>query len=399
MPVPVPTPASDRRTHEAHLRSLGLPLMIAPASRLREVLRRSAGVCAGFAVAFTGLAELDRANDQAVMAIEDIGVDPEDLDDIAAVTALGSMLLLAAALIVLSPLVGWLVSLVARRCRVTTGSLLGATAVAGLVVVPPAAFDPRDGPTVLTTAGIAAVVLLGTYAGVGSLLRWSFRRVRRELGTLGPMVARVLPVLMLAVLFLFFSAEIWQVMVELSWPRTLALVGIMGILTVVLVVVTTRDDLRRELGEGAGEDDDELRIAERVNLLLVPVLVTLIQAVLFAGLVFCFFLFLGWIAIPEATEIRWTRQPTDGTRGLLAGVPVSVTLIRVALTLAAFSALNLAAAAASDAAHRARFVRPILDEVVRGLDAREAYLRALRRDKGRDRGRAVSAGPSAAPTT
>lgn len=387
MSVPVPTPASDRRIHEAHLRSLGLPLMIAPASRLREVLRRSAGVCAGLAVAFTGLAVLDRANDQAVMAIEGIGVAPEDLDDIAAVTVLGRLLLLAAALIVLSPLIGWLVSLVARRCRVTVGSLLGATAVVGLVVVPPAAFDPWDGPTVRTTAIVAAAVLLGTYVGVGSLVRWSFRRVRRELGTMGPMVARVLPVLMLAVLFLFFSAEIWQVMVEITWPRALAVVATMGALTVLLVVVTTRDDLQRELDTTSGENDDEaLRFAERGNLLLVPVLATLIQAVLFAGLVFCFFLFLGWVAIPEATEIRWTRQPTADPRGLLAGVPVSVTLIRVALMLAAFSALNLAAAAASDAAHRARFVRPILDEVVHGLAAREAYLRALRRDRDRDRG-------------
>ena len=58
---------------------------------------------------------------------------------------------------------------------------------------------------------------------------------------------------------------------------------------------------------------------------------------------------------------------------------VSVTLVRVSLMLATFSALNLAAAAASDAAHKERFVRPMLDEVVRGLAAREAYLGARRR--------------------
>ena len=118
--------------------------------------------------------------------------------------------------------------------------------------------------------------------------------------------------------------------------------------------------------------------APQAGVLLVPVLATLIQAALFAALVFAFFLFLGWIAVPEATEARWTHGPDDAPRGLLFDLPFSVTLVRVALMLAMFSALNLAAAAASDPAHHRRVVRPMIDEVVRGLDAREAYLAARR---------------------
>ena len=377
MRTPDPTPASSRRAHEEHLRSLGLPLMIAPSTRLREVLRRSSGMSAGLAVATVGLAALDRANDVAVVMIEDYGIDPADVAEVADWTGLGLLILLAAVLVVLSPLIGWLVGRVARRLDRAWGTAVGLVSAIALVVVAPLSFDPHDGPGLRTTSLALVVVLVGTYAGAGSLLRWAVRRVRRELGTMGHMVARVLPVLMLAVLFLFFSAEIWQVMVALSWPRTLAVVGVMGMLTVLLVAITTRDDLHDELEERA--PGRELRVAERINILLVPVLATLIQAVLFALLVFLFFLFLGWIAIPEATETRWTLRPTQELGGLLAGVPVSVTLVRVSLTLAAFSALNLAAAAASDAAHRARFVRPMIDEVVHGLAAREAYLAARRR--------------------
>lgn len=377
VPTPDPTPASDRGAHEEHLRSLGLPLMIEPSTRLKEMPRRSAGLCAGLAVAFTGLGALDRANDQAVMMIEYIGVDPADVLEAAGWTELRLMLLLAAALVMLSPLVGWLISWVARRTSPATGTVVGLAAAALLVVVPPTAFDPGDGPTIRTTVLITVAVLASTYVGAGSLVRWSFRRVRRELGTMGQMVARVLPVLTLAVLFLFFSAEIWQIMVELSWPRTFAVIGVMGVLTVLLVVVTTRDDLHAELESQA--PGLQLRLSERINILLVPVLATLIQAALFACLVFLFFLFLGWIAVPEATETRWTMRPTEELGGLLAGVPLSVTLVRVSLALAAFSALNLAAAAASDAAHRARFVRPMIDEVVHGLAARESYLQARRR--------------------
>ena len=377
MPTTHPTPASSRRAHEAHLRSLGLPMMIAPTTRLREVLRRSAGVSSALAVAFTGVASLDKANDAAVLMIERYGVDPDDLAEVAAWTGLGVLILLGAALVVLSPLVGWLVAWISARVRRAYGTLIGLASAVALLVVAPLSFDPHDGPGPGTTSLTMVAVLVGTYVGTGSLVRWAVRRVRRELGTMGHMVARVLPVLMLAVLFLFFSAEIWQVMVALSWPRTFAVVGVMVLLTVLLVGITTRDDLHAELEEQAPERD--LRVSERINILLVPVLATLIQAVMFACLVFAFFLFLGWIAIPEATETRWTLRPTEDLGGLLAPLPVSVTLVRVSLALAAFAALNLAAAAASDAAHRARFVRPMIDEVVHGLAAREAYLRARRR--------------------
>lgn len=50
--------------------------------------------------------------------------------------------------------------------------------------------------------------------------------------------------------------------------------------------------------------------------------------------------------------------------------------MKVSLTLAAFSALNLAASAAADRQHRERFVDPLLDEVVDSLQVRDAYVRA-----------------------
>lgn len=378
MPTTAPTPASSLHAHESHLRALGMPMMIAPSARLRELLRRSAGFSAGLTVAGVAFAALDRANDHAIAFLEraegDADLATPDLSD-AAEPIIG-LLLLALLLIAAAPLVGWTFGQIARRVSPVTGSALGLGSLITLVVVPVVVFSSHDGPRFRDTALAAVLILVGTYAGIGSLLRWSGRRVGRELGTLGPMVARVLPVLTLAVLFLFFSAEIWQVMVALSWPRTFALAGVMGALTVLLVGITTRDDIRDELR--AWDTKTPLRPAERVNVLLVPVLATLIQAALFAALVFAFFLFLGWIAVPEATEARWTHGPDDAPRGLLFDLPFSVTLVRVALMLAMFSALNLAAAAASDPAHHRRFVRPMIDEVVGGLDAREAYLAARR---------------------
>ena len=341
------------------------------------MLRRSAGVSATLALAAVGLAALDRSNDYVLALQARIGTDSPEWDLLGPGDPVVDLLLLGLGLLAAAPLAGWLIAWILHRSRPVVGSLVGLVAAIALLMAAPLSFDPHDGPSLRTTSLALAVVLVGTYVGAGSLVRWSARRVRREVGSMGHMVARVLPVLMLAVLFLFFSAEIWQVMVALSWPRTFAVVGTMCVLTVLLVGITTRDDLRQELtAQTLGR---ALRASERVNILLVPVIATLIQAALFASLVFLFFLFLGWIAIPEATETRWTLRPTEDLGGLLAGVPVSVTVVRVSLTLAAFSALNLAAAASSDAAHRALFVRPMIDEVVRGLAAREAYLGARRR--------------------
>ena len=57
------------------------------------------------------------------------------------------------------------------------------------------------------------------------LFLWSVLRVLRETETLGPLAARVLPMLMIAFLFFFYNAEIWQVMVALSTERTWAVVA------------------------------------------------------------------------------------------------------------------------------------------------------------------------------
>lgn len=218
------------------------------------------------------------------------------------------------------------------------------------------------------------------FFGVGTVLRWSVLRVLRETETLGPLAARVLPMLMIAFLFFFYNAEIWQVMVALSTERTWAVVGILALLTVLLVAVTTNDGLRSMLAEHASEregiDVPPLRRSERFNLLLVPCLAALIQATLFAVVVFGFFMLFGWLSVSEATAAQWTGRPAQRFPGLLAQVPISPTLVKVSLTLAAFSALNLAASAAADRQHRERFVDPLLDEVVNSLQVRDAYVRA-----------------------
>lgn len=94
---------------------------------------------------------------------------------------------------------------------------------------------------------------------------------------------------------------------------------------------------------------------------------------------FAFFLFFGWLSVSPTTAAQWTGKPNKSFQGLLAALPLSPTLVKVSMTLAAFSALNFAASTTSDQQHRSRFVEPMIEEVVDSLAVRNAYVRGSAR--------------------
>ena len=149
-------------------------------------------------------------------------------------------------------------------------------------------------------------------------------------------------------------------------------------LAVLLTIVNARDELSEIIaGVGApGSATPALRRAERLNLLLVTVLVTIMQFMLLALLVFVFFVLFGVLAVPEGTASAWMGERPQRLDGVLAAIPVSTAQLKVCLVLGAFSALQFAATAGTDTAYRAAFVEPVLREVHDGLDVRAEYLRA-----------------------
>ena len=181
---------------------------------------------------------------------------------------------------------------------------------------------------VLAIVTLVVVIGLAIHFGADSLVRWSAGRVGREFWTMGPVLTRVLPVLMIAFLFFFYNAEIWQVMVALNWARTWAVVAIMAALAIVLVFITAHDDVHKVL-DAANADGTRpsgappLRRSERFNLLVLPVIATVIQISLFATAVYVFLLFFGWLSISDATAAAWTGKPSTRLNGLLWVLPIS----------------------------------------------------------------------------
>lgn len=362
------------------LRQLGLPSVLSPADRSRGLVRRSAGVLWAIVPAQLSVLSL-RSAALEMAAHPEVGPDDLDVPDEALAYLLGAMVVL-----LFVPVVGAAMAWLVRRVTPRVGTALGVLGAVLVVALPLLLTGIGFGR--LAGLAVLGVVFLGAFAGVGSVLAWAGRRVLREFSTLGPMVARVLPTFMLASLFFFYNAEIWQVMVALPWSRIHAVVAVMLLLTVFLVAVTTRDEvsdlLTRRREDPDLHDGPPLRWDERFNVLLVPSLVTLIQTALFASLVFLFFLGFGQLSVSDATIGQWTGRPLDESWRNTLGLPFEGSLVKVAWTLAAFSALNFAASASSDQGHRSRFVAPLIGEAILGLETRDAYLAARRRTEPSD---------------
>lgn len=101
----------------------------------------------------------------------------------------------------------------------------------------------------------------------------------------------------------------------------------------------------------------------------------MVQAVLFALIVFIFFTAFGELSVSDATIEQWTGHPASRQWWDMYGIPLDPTLIKVSITLAAIGILNFAASASSDDKHRETFVTPIVAEAYQALELREQYLR------------------------
>lgn len=356
--------SAERAALRAELLQHGLPLVLDSRDRVQDLLGRCAPALAALALAVGSLATMSARLSAMTPAQQQ---DPAGTD---AVVIGGALLAL-----LLAPPLWWVLAWVLRRLPARARSAVAAVAV--LVLLGLALVAPADaGVTWWAVLLLVIGVLVATYYGLGSMTAWAARRSGRELERLGAMVGRVLPILMLTLLFSFYNAEIWQVVAQLSMARTWAAAGVITALGVGLSVLTARDEVRRLVREhDAAEHGADLRRGERVNITLVCVLINLIQVGLLAVVVVAFYIAFGVLSVSRTTATQWIGSPPAPLPGLLAGMPVSLPLVQVCLILGAFSAVSFAASTAADPMYRSIFLDPALDEVRAGLAIRTRYAR------------------------
>ena len=382
-------PAVDmRQVHEWFLHR-GLPLVLTRRVRSRALMARAAPAVAGvgaLTAAVLLLAEWTGGDPQAVVLLRLAGITT----------------VLAAAPVALEVL----------HRRSTTAARLGrrttALAVMGIfVLVMPFAVSGLSAaalaemPVFLT---VTVVTIWLTYIGLGSIALWAFRFAWEQVGALGTLLSRALPLLMLTVV-VYFTGELWQLSARVTRERLWQTIGFLAAVGLAFMVATIRDEVSALRQDRTRQSDPGALLAEtplarlapgtptplswpeRVNVVAVMVVAQAIQVVLFTTGLFLFFIALGFVAVPPDVLVLWSGEqscpvgvpPCDGT-WFGVHVPVPQTVVHMSLFVAVLSGLYFTVSTSVDPLYRERFFEPLISDVAVSLAGRDTYL-AMHREE------------------
>lgn len=256
--------------------------------------------------------------------------------------------------------------------------------------------------SVVTAAILLALIYFWSAYGVGPLLVWAARRGSRQLTSLGSLVARALPLLLLFNTFLFINAEVWELAGTLTGPAyfvvlftflslgvTFATSRVPGTIRAVNtfeswddvdhhLIGTPAEELAPLRPESPGDRPiDPLRIRQRLNIGLVVLFGQALQITLVTASLTAFFVGFGFFGITETTAMGWTRlddinvlfDASFGGRTLVLSEP----LIRVAAFLGAFSGMYFTVVLTTDDTYRSEFSEDVGPEIREALAVRTAY--------------------------
>ncbi|AVL98562.1 hypothetical protein AB0O70_06985 [Microbacterium paraoxydans] len=295
----------------------------------------------------------------------------------------------------------YLVRTVLRRLRPPAGTTLALLVIAGaLAFLVASGYVDHPGATVgpvLRALLVLAVCVLVTGMGGGALLGWASRLAVRNASAIGHMASIALPVILMLVVFAFFSAEVWQMASALSWG-SIAQVGlVVAVLAGIVVLRVSASEIddgsppptaeqRTALlvgtpAEGATAADGgrlPLRAPQRINILLAMTVAQLVQALFFTGLIAALLIVIGGIAVPSGIIGMWlgsgsAAQPLAVQPLEFFGqkLPLTVNLLKAATLLAVIAALPFVFSAVSEARYRERFFDPIMADMHRAILVRD----------------------------
>lgn len=271
------------------------------------------------------------------------------------------------------------------------------------VVVMPVTVSGWSAAAAAEAPAFVAITLLAiwlTYLGFGSIAGWAFRFASVQLGALGTLMSRALPLLMLTVV-VYFTGELWQLAARVTRQRLWQIIGFFAVVALAFVVTTIRDEVRALRDDRAEQTDPAslltgtplavapgeriprtpLSRAEQINVVAVMVVSQSIQVVFFTAGVFAFFLALGIIAVPYDVAVLWSGEQTCAVgqppcAGTWFGVhiPIPQTVVHMSLFVAVLSGLSFTVSTSVDPLYRQRFFDPLIADVAVSLAGRDAYL-------------------------
>lgn len=376
---------SDMRPVHDWFLQRGLPLVLTRRVRARKLIQRSAPMVSAVG-ALTAV----------MMLLADVtGADP-DYGYAVRLGAIAVVLIAAPFALEVLHRLGTRVGEVLRRWA----ALL---VMAIFVVVMPLTVNGWSGTAAAEAPVFIVISLLAvwlTYLGFGSIALWAFRFAWVQVGALGTLMSRALPLLMLTVV-VYFTGELWQLSARMSRERLWQTIGFLSAVALLFMVATIRDEVtalrqdRSEREDSASLLSDTplasihtgpvvrtpLSLAEQANVVAVMVVAQAIQVVLFTTGLFVFFLALGTIAIPDDVTVLWSGEqlctvgdpPCAGT-WFGVHIPIPQTVVHMSLFVAVLSGLYFTVSTSVDPLYRQRFFEPLIADVAVSLAGRDAYL-------------------------
>lgn len=315
----------------------------------------------------------------------------------------------AGAIVIAVVVVSWVIANVAmRRPWFDVPKRVGWVELVAFVVGPsiPSIIFGQYGDAVqaaITGLAVLALIYLGTSYAVIPMMQWAAGRAINQILSIANLIVRALPLLLLFATFLFINAEVWQVagsLDGLAYWLTLGIFFALGTLFAISRVPPLMKDLSsfdswstvRELiaespaatiavpTEGV-PTVTPLKVRQQLNVALLMLFGQALQITLVAGLLFGFFVLLGFLSITEATTSGWTvlddvhvlARVHLGDRTLVISEP----LLRVAGFLGTFSGMYFTVVSATDSTYRDEFAEDVRPEVHRLFAVRAAYRWAL----------------------
>lgn len=282
-------------------------------------------------------------------------------------------------------LAGWWVSRISERRYRAIASTAALTIVGVVIVVE---MGPSHLPEVFVTA---AVFMVLTGCGVGSVVGWAMRMTLSHLTSIGGLAVRALPVVLLTTL-VFFNGNVWLMSSTISGDRLAVAIAFLVGIAAAFVVSATAERVRPMLRSqtAVAKDSDRLAAtpfeampdpsssprltrAERVNVVFVLAASQLAQITVVAALTASIYATLGLIVLTPALLKEWTRTADSDTTVLGLTVPVPDSLIHLCLFLGALTFMYVSARAAGDDDYRSNFVDPLIDDLHATLTARNRY--------------------------
>lgn len=378
----------DQTIHQWFLHR-GLPLVLTPRVRSHALVERSAPMIAG-AGALTAV----------MLLLADLTGEHRDYGYVARLGVVAAILVAAPFALHILRRIGTTASFAGRR---STAVLV----MAIVVIVMPIMISGWSLAAVAEAPALLLIALLAiwfTYLGVGSILLWALRFAWVQLGALGTLMSRALPLLMLTVV-VYFTAELWQLAARMTRQRLWQTIGFLALVAITFIVTTIRDEVKALRAQRGGQTDPAILLAgtpfqltpgqrpaasalsraEQINVIAVMAVSQAIQVVLFTSGLFAFFLALGVVAVPDDVTVLWSGeqacaagQPPCAGTWFGVHVPIPQTMVHTSLFVAVLSGLYFTVSTSVDPLYRQRFFDPLIADVAVSLAGRDAYLELSR---------------------